>query len=250
MKNPIRNSSISQLFTTFATMNRFIVIILSLLSFISANAQNSNVQCEDTCSHIHGIDLSHYQGNVFWESIGDNTKMAYVYLKATDGGDNRDDKYVRNIELAHQYGLKVGSYHFYRPKIEQQKQLENFMTQCLPGDQDLIPMIDIETTSGLRTDEFCDSLFKFIDLVEKAYKQKPLLYTFTNFYNRYLIGKINDYKLMIAQYTQREPVLRDGRDFEMWQYTGKGQINGINGYVDKSRFMGNHKLREIRFRHR
>lgn len=250
MKKPIRNSSISQLFTTFATMNRFIVIILSLLSFISANAQNSNVQCEDTCSHIHGIDLSHYQGNVFWEIIGDNTKMAYVYLKATEGGDNRDDKYVRNIELAHQYGLKVGSYHFYRPKIEQQKQLENFMTQCLPGDQDLIPMIDIETTSGLRTDEFCDSLFKFIDLVEKAYKQKPLLYTFTNFYNRYLIGKINDYKLMIAQYTQREPVLRDGRDFEMWQYTGKGQINGINGYVDKSRFMGNHKLREIRFRHR
>lgn len=250
MKNPIRNSSISQLFTTFATMNRFIVIILSLLSFISANAQNSNVQCEDTCSHIHGIDLSHYQGNVFWEIIGDNTKMAYVYLKATEGGDNRDDKYVRNIELAHQYGLKVGSYHFYRPKIEQQKQLENFMTQCLPGDQDLIPMIDIETTSGLRTDEFCDSLFKFIDLVEKAYKQKPLLYTFTNFYNRYLIGKINDYKLMIAQYTQREPVLRDRRDFEMWQYTGKGQINGINGYVDKSRFMGNHKLREIRFRHR
>lgn len=250
MKNPIRNSSISQLFTTFATMNRFIVIILSLLSFISANAQNSNVQCEDTCSHIHGIDLSHYQGNVFWEIIGDNTKMAYVYLKATEGGDNRDDKYVRNIELAHQYGLKVGSYHFYRPKIEQQKQLENFMTQCLPGDQDLIPMIDIETTSGLRTDEFCDSLFKFIDLVEKAYKQKPLLYTFTNFYNRYLIGKINDYKLMIAQYTQREPVLRDGRDFEMWQYTGKGQINGINGYVDKSRFMGNHKLREIRCRHR
>lgn len=250
MKNPIRNSSISQLFTTFATMNRFIVIILSLLSFISTNAQNSNVQCEDTCSHIHGIDLSHYQGNVFWEIIGDNTKMAYVYLKATEGGDNRDDKYVRNIELAHQYGLKVGSYHFYRPKIEQQKQLENFMTQCLPGDQDLIPMIDIETTSGLRTDDFCDSLFKFIDLVEKAYKQKPLLYTFTNFYNRYLIGKINDYKLMIAQYTQREPVLRDGRDFEMWQYTGKGQINGINGYVDKSRFMGNHKLREIRFRHR
>lgn len=250
MKNPIRNSSISQLFTTFATMNRFIVIILSLLSFISANAQNSNVQCEDTCSHIHGIDLSHYQGNVFWEIIGDNTKMAYVYLKATEGGDNRDDKYVRNIELAHQYGLKVGSYHFYRPKIEQQKQLENFMTQCLPGDQDLIPMIDIETTSGLRTDDFCDSLFKFIDLVEKAYKQKPLLYTFTNFYNRYLIGKINDYKLMIAQYTQREPVLRDRRDFEMWQYTGKGQINGINGYVDKSRFMGNHKLREIRFRHR
>ena len=42
------------------------------------------LQCEDTCDHVHGIDLSHYQGNVFWETVGENTKMAYVYLKATE----------------------------------------------------------------------------------------------------------------------------------------------------------------------
>lgn len=210
----------------------------------------AQVECEDTCSHIHGIDLSHYQGNVFWETVGENSKMAYVYLKATEGGTNVDSKYAQNIDLAHRYGLKVGSYHFYRPKVEQEKQLSNFMAQCRPGDQDLIPMIDIETKSGLGTDEFCDSLFKFIRLVEKAYKQKPLLYTFTNFYNNYLHGKLDGYKLMIAQYTRREPVLDDGFEFIMWQYTSKGRINGVNSYIDKSRFMGKHKLREIRFRHR
>ena len=100
------------------------------------------------------------------------------------------------------------------------------------------------------TEEFCDSLFKFLLLVEKAYKQKPLIYTGANFYDHYLLGKLDSYKLMIAQYTKRTPVLKDGRDFEMWQYTGKGRLNGVNGYVDKSRFMGNHRLREIRFRHR
>ena len=42
--------------------------------------------------------------------------MAYVYLKATEGGDRIDERYERNIELAHRYGLKVGSYHFFRPK--------------------------------------------------------------------------------------------------------------------------------------
>ena len=47
---------------------------------------NPYLQCEDTCKHVHGIDLSHYQGEVFWETVGDNTKMAYVYLKATEGG--------------------------------------------------------------------------------------------------------------------------------------------------------------------
>ena len=184
-------------------MKRIILFVVSLLSLCSAFAQ-SHVECEDTCRHIHGIDLSHYQGNVFWETVGD-TKMAYVYLKATEGGDRIDDKYKQNIDLAHRYGLKVGSYHFYRPKISQEQQLANFMTQCRPGDQDLLPMIDIETRSGLGKEEFC--------------------------------------------YTRSEPVLNDGFEFIMWQYTGKGHLDGINGYVDKSRFMGKHKLREIRFRH-
>ena len=209
----------------------------------------SSVMCEDTCSHIHGIDMSHYQGNVFWENIGDNTSMAYVYLKATEGGDRVDQKFEQNIVMAHVYGLKVGSYHFYRPKTEQRKQLENFVSQCIPEEQDLIPMIDIETTNGLPTDEFCDSLFSFLEMVEEAYHQKPLLYTFRNFYNRHLLGKLDGYKLMIAMYTPEEPVLEDERDITMWQYTGKGRLTGVNGFVDKSRFMGNHSLREIRFEH-
>ena len=216
---------------------------------LGANAQNMYEQCEDTCNHVHGIDLSHYQGEVFWETVGENTKMAYGYLKATEGGDRIDERYENNIILAHKHGLKVGSYHFYRPKTEQVKQLENFMTQCRPGEQDLIPMIDIETKGGLSTEAFCDSLMKFLDLVEKAYKQKPLLYTYTNFYNKWLVGKIPQYPLMIAQYKDEEPVLADDKEYIIWQYTCKGRIVGVKGYVDKSRFMGKHGLKEIRYRH-
>lgn len=229
-------------------MKRFILLALTLTTFALCHAQSHRAECEDTCSHIHGIDLSHYQGTVFWETIGES-KMSYVYLKATEGGNHIDDRYKQNIDLAHKYGLKVGSYHFYRPKIEQEVQLANFMAQCHPGDQDLIPMIDVETRSGLAPEALRDSLAKFLTLVEKAYKQKPLVYTGTNFYNANLQGALDDYKLMIAQYTEHEPVLVDGKEFIMWQYTGKGWLNGINGHVDKSRFMGRHKLREIRFRH-
>ena len=213
------------------------------------NEINPFLQCEDTCDHVHGIDLSHYQGQVFWETVGENTKMAYVYLKASEGGDRIDSYFERNIELAHRYGLKVGSYHFFRPKTDLDRQLRNFMAQCLPGEQDLIPMIDIETTGGLTTGEFCDSLSKFLRMVEVAYRQKPLVYTFRNFYNKHLQGMLDDYPLMIAMYTAEEPVLADGRDITMWQYSAKGRIVGINGFVDKSRFMGRHGLREIRFRH-
>lgn len=210
---------------------------------------NPFLQCEDTCNHVHGIDLSRYQGDVFWETVGDNAKMAYVYLKATEGGDRIDPKFERNINLAHRYGLKVGSYHFFRPKTPLQLQLDNFTAQCLPGEQDLIPMIDVETLGGLQVDQFCDSLLTFLRMVEHHYRQKPLVYTFRNFYNWHLVGKLDDYQLMIALYLDEEPVLADERDITMWQYTGKGRIVGINGYVDKSRFLGRHGLREIRFRH-
>lgn len=230
-------------------MRHLLLLFFNILALTSWAQDNPYEQCEDTCGHVHGIDISHYQGEVFWETVGENTKMAYVYIKATEGGDRIDERFERNIDLAHRYGLKVGSYHFYRPKTEQVKQLENFKTQCLPGEQDLIPMIDVETTGGLPTEEFCDSLLCFLKLVEHAYKQKPLLYTFRNFYNRHLVGKVDDYQLMIAMYTSEEPVLIDERDITMWQYTGKGRIVGINGYVDKSRFMGSHGLREIRYRH-
>lgn len=231
-------------------MKKLLIVLACALCPFGANAQEGYyIQCEDTCNHIHGIDISHYQGQVFWEVIGENSKMAYVYIKASEGGDRIDPRYECNIQLAHQYGLKVGSYHFFRPKTNLTKQLENFMTQCRPGDQDLIPMIDVETKSGLSTPEFRDSLTKFITLVEEAYKQKPLIYTFTNFYNAHMQGAIDGYPLMIAQYNAVEPELKDGRDITMWQYTGKGRINGINGFVDKSRFLKNHGLREIRFHH-
>ena len=226
------------------------IILAGLFFYTPAFSQNNLVQCEDTCTHVHGIDLSHYQGEVFWEAVGNNSKMAYVYLKATEGGDRIDHMYEQNIELAHKYGLKVGSYHFFRPKTELSKQLKNFKTQCRPSQQDLIPMIDIEVKQGMSTEAFRDSVAKFLDMIEETYHQKPLIYTGTNFYNKNLVGLLDGYKLMIAQYSANEPILADDKDYMLWQYTGKGYIDGVRGYVDKSRFMGRHGLRELTYQRR
>lgn len=231
-------------------MKYIITVLLLLCSCTATHAQFELIQCEDTCHHIHGIDLSHYQGQVFWAAIGENAKMAYVYLKATEGGDRIDARYKENIDMAHMQGLKVGSYHFFRPTTELKKQLKNFTDQCKAEQQELIPMIDVETAGRLPVSEFCDSLLTFLKLVEEAYGQKPLVYTGTNFYNKYLVGKLDEYQLMIAQYSSLPPVLADRRDYMFWQYTAKGRINGINGFVDKSRTTGIHSIKEIFFKKR
>ncbi len=230
---------------TFAIISFFL-----LLAAAQARAQfaDLDVLCEDTCRHIHGIDLSHYQGNVFWEEVGRNMKINYVYLKATEGATNIDDRYEENIRMAKLNGLYVGSYHYFRPATPLKEQFENFVTQCRPEQQDLIPMIDIETRGGLSTDAFIDSLTSFLAMVEDYYRVKPLIYTGANFYDHNLSGGLLDeYKLMIAQYTDYEPTLIDERNITIWQYTGKGRIRGVSGNIDKSRLTGNHRLREIRY---
>lgn len=216
----------------------------------TALAQSQRIECEDTCTHIHGIDISHYQGTVFWETISE-TKMAYVYIKCSEGGDNIDKRYEKNILDARANGLKVGSYHYYHPLTPQKEQLRNLVTQCLPSEQDLLPLIDVETKKGVTAQQLRDSLTVFLNLVTEYYHQKPMVYTGENFYNEYLSGGcLHPYKLMIAKYSDKEPVLKDGKEYIMWQYTEKGRLNGLQHLCDKSRFMGKHGMREIRFRHR
>jgi len=242
-------------YTTYGVARRAAALLL-LAAPLCAAAQedlrtvdNPYLLCEDTCTHVHGIDVSHYQGEVFWETVGEHSNMRYVYLKCTEGGDRQDARYSRNIDLAHRYGLKVGSYHFFRAKTPCHVQLRNLKIQCLPGEQDLIPMIDVERDGGLTSRQLCDSLHKFLAMVEQTYHQKPLVYTYRNFYNKHFQGQLEGYPLMIAMYADEEPALADGRDITMWQYTQHGRISGVHGHVDKSRFMGNHTLREIRYRH-
>ncbi|MBO7068725.1 MAG: glycosyl hydrolase family 25, partial [Bacteroidaceae bacterium] len=169
---------------------------------------------------------------------------------ATEGGDNIDKRYLENINLAKHAGLKVGSYHFYRPRVDQKTQLQNFRAQCRPQDQDLIPMIDVEVTGGLSATALCDSLHKFLKLVEQEYKQKPLVYTGQNFYNKYLAGYFEDYLFMIAKYSDGVPQLNGNPKFALWQFSASGRIKGIRGAVDQSCFMDNYSLRDILIKRR
>ena len=233
----------------------YLLMSLAFLPFL-AMAQSDSIGivddyhdvalCEDTCRHIHGIDISHYQGKVFWETLGKNRRTTYVYLKATEGGNRIDSYYADNIRQAHQQDILVGSYHYFRPQIPTAVQLKNFTMQCRPEDQDLLPLIDVETLGKLDDDAFRDSLICFLHLVEDYYHAKPLVYSGRNFYNKHLQHTLDDYPLMIAMYHSAEPpLLDDGCPIVVWQYTGQGCIEGVNGYVDKSRFLGHHRLREI-----
>ena len=77
----------------------YIFVVLWMFSLLGIKAQY-NIQCEDTCDHVHGLDMSHYQGDVWWETVATNSnhKLNYVYLKATEGSSLIDQRYYENIQ--------------------------------------------------------------------------------------------------------------------------------------------------------
>ena len=192
-----------------------------------------------------GIDVSRYQGIIDWDQVAGSYLISYAYLKATEGASLVDKTYHRNLKEAKRVGLSVGAYHFYRPNISWKEQYDNFTSVVKAKDQDLIPIIDIEHRGRVSEKKFIEDLEKFIEKVTKFYGKKPLLYTFHNFYNKYLSGCFPDYPWMIARYRDDKPLLNDGRDYVVWQYTATGTIPGVEGDVDRSRIMGNYSLDNI-----
>lgn len=192
-----------------------------------------------------GIDVSHYQGRIDWEKVAKNGGISYVYAKATEGASFYDNTHKYNITNARKYGLKVGSYHYYRPNVDIHVQLANMTSHVLKEDQDLVPMIDIEEDRGVTESKFIADLTAFIHLVEKHYGKKPLLYSGEYFYNRHFQGLFLDYEWMMARYSSTAPRLKDGKSYFMWQYSDKGRIPGIPVLVDRSCMIGEVNLKVL-----
>lgn len=190
---------------------------------------------------VHGFDVSHHQGKIDWEELHKTQQtpfpVRFVFMKASEGGDFSDTAFVRNFDMARQYGFIRGAYHFYNPKTDAVRQADFFIRSVKLDPGDLPPVLDIETRSKdvpkLRRD-----LKIWLDKIEKHYHVKPILYTSYKFKNRYLNDSIFDsYPYWIAHYYV-DSVEYKGQ-WKFWQHTDVGTLPGIDESVDLNVFNGN-----------
>ena len=198
-----------------------------------------------TVSQQRGIDVSHYQGRIDWDEVARDKNVQFVYIKATEGSDLVDDFYQRNLYGAKRVGIPVGAYHFYRPNVNVQWQLRNFSSTVEPWQQDLVPIVDVEKRGKGSLSQFQNNLKAFLDGVERMYGVKPIIYTGVNFYAAHLEGKFRQYRFMVARYADEFPGLSEDVPIVLWQYTSKGQVDGINGHVDRSVFLDRYTVADI-----
>ncbi len=199
--------------------------------------------------NYNGIDVSKHQGIINWETVKKDSKIQYVYIKATEGSDLVDEQYRRNLQGARAAGLKVGSYHYLTNKSSVTTQFKNFANNAPRDQQDLIPVIDVEVCRQWNAQQLRDSLKVFANMVEDYYGCKPIIYTYESFFKRNLGRSFADYPIFIAKYSNELPNI-NGVKWIMWQYSENGSVNGIKGNVDLSRFNKNkgHSIQEILYR--
>lgn len=201
---------------------------------------------------VHGIDVSHHQGNIDWEllrnrGVVNDDPLTFVFMKATEGNTYVDTKFRRNFESAHRYGLIRGAYHFYRPSLPPQSQADFYISQVKLQPGDLPPVLDIEVrpAPGQTIAQFRSDLLTWLKRVEKHYGVKPILYTYHSFHQQYLRDSLfQQYPYWIAHYYV-DSVSYKG-PWHFWQHSDRGKMPGIRGNVDMNVFNGTYsELKEM-----
>ncbi len=196
--------------------------------------------CIPSGFQVHGMDISHYQGDINWKELARTRQGAFpirfVFMKASEGGDYDDKSFRQNFDSAKAYGFIRGAYHFYNPQTDPLRQADFFIRSVELDSGDLPPVLDIEKM-GTDEETLRRDLKRWLDRVEAHYEVKPILYTSYKFKTRYLDDSIfNSYPYWIAHYYV-DSVTYQG-EWKFWQHTDAGTLPGISGQVDLDIFNG------------
>jgi len=193
---------------------------------------------------IHGVDISKWQGKVDWAALRQaGTKFAFI--KATEGGDHVDNRFLENWYGAKQAGVPRGAYHFVywcRPAHEQAA----WFKRNVPRDPEALPpVLDVEWNGQsvncprkVPRDQALAMIDVMLREMEAHTGKRPIIYTDITFHKEILEGEYADHPFWIRS-TAAEPHERyDNRRWTFWQFTTTGRVPGVNGDVDRNTFYG------------
>lgn len=199
---------------------------------------------------IHGIDISHYQGEIDWEQLKnamiEGCPVRFVIIKSTEGASRLDDHFRENFNQVRDYGFIRGVYHFWSNKSSAREQAYYFLDKVHLTEGDLPPVLDIEHKPADKSVyDFQRDVLTWLHIVEDKYHAKPIIYTYYKFKEKYLSAPVfDDYPYWIAHYYV-DKVQYQGK-WKFWQHTDAGKLPGIKGYVDFNIYNGSfYDLRKL-----
>lgn len=185
-----------------------------------------------------GIDVSEWQGYIDYSSVK-NTGIEVVYIRSSEGSNYIDPYFRDNYENAKDNGLRVGFYHYVtaRSVSEARIQAQFFVSVIKGTSPDCRLAMDFESFGNLSKDEINEIAKEFLAEVERLSGKEVVIYS--DAYNAaYTFNKelALKYPIWVADYYVSEPGNGNWETWDGFQYTDRGDISGISGYVDRDYF--------------
>ena len=186
-----------------------------------------------------GIDVSHHQGKIDWAKVkASGVEFAIIragYRGQTSGGIYEDAYFKTNMNGAISNGIKVGVY-FYSTAINETEALEEaawVVKKIAPYSVTYPVVYDFEDFNSKRCvnvggAEATKNANAFLNFV-KASGYEPMMYANKSDITKRMSRSSFSCKFWLAHYTSQTDYTGN---VNMWQYTSKGTVPGISGWVD------------------
>ena len=208
--------------------------------------RNNYLYALKTDSHA-GIDVSAFQGEIDWERVkASGIEFAIIrlgYRGYGKAGKLVEDEFAqKNLKGATEAGLPIGAYFFSQALNLQEAHEEiEYMLDIL-GDYELeMPIIldweiptDTARTVNMDARTLTDIQIYFCDIMTQRGYQPMVYFNWHQSSTLLYLSELEAYPFWLALYQDR---MTYPYKVEMWQYTDRGRVPGIEGNVDLNIYM-------------
>jgi len=202
----------------------------------------------------YGIDISEFQTVTNWQSVAQNTEFIILRAGTTTGLNNdifaQDEKFEIFYAGAQSQNIPIGVYYYSGANTLDgfQKNACEVLSLLNNRKLDFPVFLDLEQSSGqiaLGKDTLTDYAISALELIQNAGYEAGI-YANKNWFMNYIdADRISQagYYIWMAQYPSGSYAVNPS-DYDksnqcnLWQYSDKGKVNGINGSVDMDVFYG------------
>ncbi|MBP7242639.1 GH25 family lysozyme [Amaricoccus sp.] len=193
---------------------------------------------------VHGVDVSKWQGTIDWPRVR-ASGASFAFIKATEGKDHTDDRFMENWRAAGAAGVPRGAYHFYYFCSSAEEQA-NWFIRNVPRERGALPpVLDVEWNHKSKTCPYRPApaivraeMETFLAMVARHYGQRPLVYVPPDFFRENDLARMQGVTFWLRSVAGHPSAVYPGQSWGFWQYTGTGQVPGIAGEADLNAFAG------------
>lgn len=197
---------------------------------------------------LKGIDVSSYNGNIDWGKVKSQIDFAIIRLGYGDNIERQDDSYfIKNVNgcinnnipfgvYIYSYALNLGGSESIQSEVDHTKKMLSKISQ-----KPFCVYIDMEDDSTIKLGKTMLTNFalEFCKQIKNA-GYKAGVYANENWFRNYLqVSTIASfgYSIWCAKYSSYKPNISS--NYDIWQYSSTGHIDGINGNVDMNYMYNN-----------